>query len=294
MKQPKVTLEQWQSFKAVVDEGSFARAAEALNKSQSTISYAISKLEEQLPAPVLAIEGRKAVLTEEGKVLYRRACQLLDLALNVEQTASCLADGWETQLTISIESIVPTPLVLRAIQQFSNDIPQTRITLLDTTLSGTIETLLEKTADIVLTAQIPPGFLGTQITDVTMIPVAHANHPLCRAKKPLSQQDLQQHRQIVVRDSGTKRNLDAGWLGAEQRLTVSHFSQTLQALLLGIGFSFVPQHLIEKELQQGTIKLLNLEEDVARKIPIFLVKSMPDDGGPAVKEMSNLLKSVFQ
>lgn len=293
MKQSKVSLEQWQAFIAVVDEGSFAKAADALNKSQSTISYAISKLEEQLPAPVLTIEGRRAVLTDEGKVLYRKASQLIDLALNVEQVASCLAEGWETQLTINMESIVPASLVLRAIQQFSNDIPQTRITLVESTLSGSTEALLEKKADIVLTGRPPPGFLGAQITDVEMIPVAHSNHPLSRAKKPLSLQDLQQYRQIVVRDSGTKRNQDAGWLGSEQRLTVSHFSQTLQALLFGLGFSFAPKHIVEDQINAGVLKELQLQENYGRKIPIYLIQSMLETEGPAVKEMSKIIKYVF-
>ena len=57
---PKISLEQWAAFKAVVDEGSFAKAAEALNKSQSAVSYAIAKLEEQLPTPVLTQQGRRA------------------------------------------------------------------------------------------------------------------------------------------------------------------------------------------------------------------------------------------
>lgn len=294
MKHTKISLEQWQSFKAVVDEGSFAKAAEALNKSQSTVSYAISKLEEQLPTPLLTIEGRKAVLTEEGKVMYRRASQLLDLAISVEQTAVSLAEGWETQLTIDVESIVPINKVLQAIQMFMEKAPQTRITLLETTLSGTVETLLDKKADLVLTGQLPPGFLGTQITEIKMIPVAHANHPLNREKKPLNQQDLQQHRQIVVRDSGTKRNLDAGWLGAEQRLTLSHFSHTLQALIAGMGFSFVPEHLIEKELSSGTLKQLNLTDNAERTIPIYILKSLPDNEGPAIREFIKIVKEVFK
>ena len=65
MKSPRISLEQWAAFKAVVDEGSFARAAEALNKSQSSVSYAIAKLNEQLPSPVLELYGRIAVLTAD-------------------------------------------------------------------------------------------------------------------------------------------------------------------------------------------------------------------------------------
>lgn len=60
---PRISLEQWAAFKAVVDEGSYAKAAEMLNKSQSAISYAISRLNDLLPSPALVLEGRKAVLS---------------------------------------------------------------------------------------------------------------------------------------------------------------------------------------------------------------------------------------
>ena len=53
MRTPRISLDQWAAFKAVVDAGSFALAAEALNKSQSSVSYAIARLQEQLPRPVL-------------------------------------------------------------------------------------------------------------------------------------------------------------------------------------------------------------------------------------------------
>ena len=294
MKQAKVSLEQWQAFKAVVDEGSFSKAAEALNKSQSTISYAVSKLEEQLPTPVLTMEGRKAVLTEQGKVLYRKATQLLELALNIEQTAIFLADGWESQLTIDIDSVVPVDRILQAINEFIARAPQTRITLLESTLSGTVQTLLEKKADIVITGHLPTGFLGPKISKITMLPVAHANHPLARSKAPLTQDDLEQYRQIVVRDSGTKRNLDAGWLGAEQRLTVSSFYHSLQALISGIGFAFVPDHLVENQLKAGKLKKLNITGEPDLEVPLYLLKSVSDNEGPAVAEMTRLLEKFFK
>jgi len=44
----KTTLAQWRALQAVVDEGSFARASLALNRSQSSVSYAVSRLEESL------------------------------------------------------------------------------------------------------------------------------------------------------------------------------------------------------------------------------------------------------
>ncbi len=48
MASPRITLDQWQALMAVVDAGSYAKAAEVLHKSQSSLTYAVQKLESLL------------------------------------------------------------------------------------------------------------------------------------------------------------------------------------------------------------------------------------------------------
>ena len=91
MRGPRVTLEQWRTLMAVVDCGGYAQAAESLFKSQSSISYTVAKLQEQLGMELLQIEGRKAVLTPAGEALLSRSRQLIDHALELELVASSLA-----------------------------------------------------------------------------------------------------------------------------------------------------------------------------------------------------------
>ena len=69
----KVTLEQWRAFLAVVDAGGYARAAEVLNKSQSSVSYAVAQLEAALDVKVFQLQGRKAVATPAGDRQHRLA-----------------------------------------------------------------------------------------------------------------------------------------------------------------------------------------------------------------------------
>ena len=89
----KTTLEQWRMLKAVVEHGGFAQAAEAVHKSQSTINHAVHKLQDRLDLPLLELKGRKAHLTEAGKLMLRRAEQLLDQAAQLEDVAASLAAG---------------------------------------------------------------------------------------------------------------------------------------------------------------------------------------------------------
>ncbi|MCP3291660.1 helix-turn-helix domain-containing protein, partial [Aeromonas hydrophila] len=66
MFRPKSTFEQWRIFQAVVDCGGYAQAAEALNKSQSSLNHAVAKLQQSLGVALLEVRGRKAVLTPAG------------------------------------------------------------------------------------------------------------------------------------------------------------------------------------------------------------------------------------
>jgi len=292
MKLPKISLEQWAAFKVVVEEGSFARAAEVLNKSQSSISYAIARLEDRLPTPVLVQSGRKAELTETGKILYRRATRLLDAAVDVEIAASIMAKGWEPQVTVGVDQLIDMSPVLCGLERFSLQSSSTRIILLESSLSGTDELLLERRADIVLTPNVLPGYLGKPLTQVQMIPVAHPNHPLLKFKR-VHIADLQQHRQIVLKDTGTHREKNAGWLDAEQRWTVSHFSTSIKILKAGFGFAFLPDKMISEELASGQLKVISLAEGQRGKLNLYLVMPAQEDAGPATKALARELVKSF-
>src|SRR5262245_51518486 len=100
--EPRVTLEQWQALVAVVDAGSYAKASEKLHKSQSSVTYAVQKLQAQLGVKAFEITGRKATLTPTGQILYRRARVLLEEAESAEKTAKSLSAGWEAEIRIAV------------------------------------------------------------------------------------------------------------------------------------------------------------------------------------------------
>ena len=236
----KITLDQWRALIAVVEAGGYAQAAEALDKSQSAISYAIQKLETALDVRVFRLEGRKAALTESGDILYRRAQALVEEAGRLERSAISLARGVEAQLVVAVDAIFPLHILLPCFDAFSHEFPETRIELLETVLSGTDEALLRHEADIAITPRLPAGFLGDILMRARFVAVAHPDHPLHALGRPVTLQDMRHHRQLVVRDSGS-RSLDVGWLGAEQRWTLGHQSTSILAATLGLGFAWYPE-----------------------------------------------------
>src|SRR3970040_684335 len=175
---PRITLEQWRALLAVVDAGGYARAAEALNKSQSSVTYAVQKLESLLGVKAFEIQGRKAVLTRTGQLLYRRAGVLMDEASAIERSARALSAGWEAEIRIAVEIVFPTWLLLQCLDRFRKESPLTRIELIESVLGGTAEAILQGQADLAISPQVPVGFLGDPLMRLRAIPVAHPDHSL--------------------------------------------------------------------------------------------------------------------
>src|SRR5437867_2306027 len=219
--EPRVTLEQWQAFLAVVEKSGYAQAAAALHKSQSAVTYAVQKVESLLGIKAFEIQGRKAVLTPAGEVLYRRARILVEEAVALERGAAGMTPDWKPELRLAVEVVFPTWLLLRCLAEFAETRPDTWIELYETVLGGTDEALLQGQVDLAISSHIPPGFLGDPLLRLRFVAVAHPDHPLHRLGRELTHRDLRRHRQLVIRDSGIQRTRQGGWLGAEQRWTVS-------------------------------------------------------------------------
>lgn len=285
----KVSLEQWHALIAVVDEGGYAQAAEAMNKSQSAVSYAIQKLETQLQLKVLTLKGRKSVLTPVGKTLYQRAKHLLDDALLLEDAGQQLASGVEAKVSLAVDTLFPIAKVIKALEQCCQAYPATQFEIFETTLSGASEALLNGTADLAISSIAPPGMLGEPCAEIELTAVAHHQHPLHLLKRDLNWQDLRKHRQLVVRDSAQKENRDSGWLGAEQRLTVSQGDTALSVLKSGLAYSWAPIALLQDELASGLIKPLPLKQGRSRFVALSLIYSDRDYAGPATRLLGQQL-----
>ncbi len=118
VKIPRSTLEQWQVLQAIVECGGYAQAAEALHRSQSSVSYMVAKLQEQLGVELLEIDGRRARLTKNGEALLNKARELLGDAFQLEQLAGSLAEGWEPQVSIAVDSLFPVELLVQVLREF--------------------------------------------------------------------------------------------------------------------------------------------------------------------------------
>jgi len=286
----QATLEQWRMFEAVVRHGGFAQAAAAVHKSQSSINHAVHKLQHQLGLELLEVKGRKAELTEAGHTMLRRAQQLLAQAQQIEDAANCLVKGEEAELRVAVDETYPTTCLANAFQRFGEDYPSTRIQLFETILSGGPEKLATGEVDLLISASVPEGLVGEPLLQVEFVALAHPDHPLHQIGRTVFLDDLAQHRQIVVRDSTRGKRTDSGWLGAEQRWTVSHLASSIDMVCSGTGFAWLPMSRAASAVQRGLLRELPLERGARRVTTLYLTHANQDRIGPAARHLASILE----
>lgn len=279
----KATLEQWRMFKAVVEAGGFNQAAQIVHKSQSSVHHAVQKLENALGVTLFENDGRKVRLTQAGELMLRRASFVLDEALKLEAVAASLQSGIETQLRIAVDIIFPSEILYRVLSRVSEEYPELRIEVMETVLSGSNDLLRQGEVDIGISPFPLTNGFSEDLCEIEFLLVAHPDHPLHQFNRPLRNEDLKAHRQIVVRDSSTERKVDAGWLGAEQRWTVSHIRTSLDMIRRGLGYAWLPVAMIQDALQDGSLSPLPLERGAARRALLNLSFEDGDKLGPAAR-----------
>jgi DNA-binding transcriptional LysR family regulator len=288
MANPRITLEQWRALQAVVESGGYAQAAETLHKSQSTLTYAVQKIERLLGVKIFEIRGRKAVLTEAGQVLYRRAKSLLEDAATLERGAADMAKQWQPEIRIAVEILYPTWLLLESLAEFAKERPETRLEIFETVMTGTEEMLAQGQVDLAIGSQTG-GAAGATLVPIRAIAVAHPRHPLHQLGRPLTDGDLKRHRRIFIRDTSTQRQREVQ--GVELRWTVSNKATSIRAVTMGLGFAWLPVDWIGEELRAGTLKPLRLKSGAERRGELYLAIADPDFPSRDVARLAEIIRT---
>lgn len=283
-----IKLEQINAFVVVSEFGGVNAAAEKLFKSPSTISHALSKLQETLGIALFERQGRQLYLTEQGSTLLKQARVLLDEKQTFLNIAQHLQQDRRGEIALAVDAICPHGLLLDALRDFAEQFPLCQLNLHEGVLSGAEEQLLNGQADICVAYRVPQGFLGERLMDITFVPVVHISHPLAH-ESSISSRTLMAQRQVVISDSGSRDKVDSGWLKATQRWSVSSMHTAIEIIYSGMAFGWIPQHLIDKGLSSGELIRLQLKSGGEKSTSLFI--TLADESCVMSLALAGMLKS---
>lgn len=263
-----ITLDALKVLDAIERNKSFSAAADELFRVPSAISYTVNKLEDELGVALFDRSKRKAELTAVGKMMIEQGRLILQATDELTNIVKQSANGWELELRICLDSILLFGPIYTLISQFQITYPWINIKISEEMFGGTWDSLKANRCDLIIGATGEAhsnDYHSVEIGEVNFVFTVSSDHPLSKAKQPLSQSLIKKYPSIVVADSS--RNLpgrSAGLLDGQVRITVPSVDKKIEAHNLGIGVGYLPVHRIKQALVSGQLVTLSLQEPEKR------------------------------
>ncbi|HVR51587.1 MAG TPA: LysR substrate-binding domain-containing protein [Pseudorhodoferax sp.] len=258
------TFRQLRVFSEVARHLSFARAAQALHLTPPAVTMQVKELEGHVGLPLFERNGRQVALTTVGEYMLVHARRILATLKDAEDTAARLQKLEAGTLSIGMVSTAKyfLPHLLAA---FRREHPGVEIRLAVGNREQLVRMLHANEVDIAVMGR-PPKELATRAEPFAAHPhvfVAAADHPLARVT-PLPVQALAEQ-DFIVREpgSGTRAAMERFLTDANVQLRVSMemaSNETIkQAVMAGMGMSFLSLHTLGLELDNRLIALLDVQ-----------------------------------
>lgn len=251
-----VTLDQLRTFIAAAEEGSFSAAGRKLRRAQSVVSHTLANLEAQLGVSLFARSGRYPQLTEEGQSLLRDARAVADHMDDFKARARSIREGLEPELSAAMDVMYPMPAITHAVGQCRELFPTTPLRLYVEALGGVVQPVLDGSCRIGVIGSlptVPDELVAEPLVLVPFATVVSPQHPLAKARKPLSSGELSKHVQLVLTD---RTPLSSGRnFGVISPLTwrLADLGAKHAFLRAGFGWGHMPVHMVQEELDQGQL-----------------------------------------
>lgn len=235
-------------FSVVAEELNFTRAAKRLCMSQPPLSNQIKALEEELGTPLFLRGGRTLQLTEAGKVLYRRASQLLDLAERTQEEVSSLAMGLSGTLCLgSVAGLAPF-LAARWLAGFREEYPLVRFEIVNGSSDDIIDQIQRGYIELgLIAAPYDDEHLeGIPVGDEPWCAIMSRRNPLAaEPEKPLPLKELA-GQPLIVPHRRSRVDEIRSWFqqaGAEPTIIGEHsnYVDVLAMASADVGISIFPQ-----------------------------------------------------
>jgi DNA-binding transcriptional LysR family regulator len=292
-----VSLDQLRTFIAAVDEGSFSAASRKLLRSQSVVSETVSNLEGQIGVPLFDRSGRYPKLTSAGAVLLADARNIITGVDLLKARAKGMAVGLEPELSVVVDVFYPIDAITQVAQEFRQHYPGVPLRIYVEALGAAIQPVLDGRCSVGIVGslpEIPDNFTNERLSNVSFLMVAASDHPLSSYRGKIPKEVLGKHTQIVLTD---RSELSAGReLGVMSPTTwrLADLFAKHHFLLNGLGWGGMPLHAVRKDLEEGRLAVLAIEDVPPGGLnltmsAVWQTKSPP---GPAGRWFIDRLKGI--
>jgi LysR family transcriptional regulator, low CO2-responsive transcriptional regulator len=258
-----VSLRQLRVFEAAAAHQSFSKAAEALHLTQPGVSMHIKELETNAGLPLFERIGKKLYITEAGQELLGRAREILRALKEAEDALDGLKGLRRGRINLAVVSTAKY-FVPRLLARFRADYPQLEIRLAVNNRNSVIEQLVANDVDLAIMGRSPQS-LDTVAEPFAQNPhviIAAPDHPLARRRRIAVEAVAKET--FIVREPGSGTRLamqqffeDRGMM-CQVGMEMASNETIKQAVMAGMGLSFISRHTIDLEIQTRRLVVLDV------------------------------------
>jgi len=281
---PKLTIKisYIENFLKIVELGSFTKAADKLNISQSAISQQIEALEKYFSAKLFIRSNKGVFLTEEGKILLKRAKPIIDNLNLAKAEINERLEGLGGILKISSSTVPGEHILPIYFTQFKKEKPNVKFQVEINDTATSFNKLINKEVDLAAVGSLLKYDDIVEyiiLAEEELVFIVSTDHDLAK-KKSITIYDIIKYPYIAREStSGTRyeseRILESMGVPIEKMKIFCELSSTesiLTAVSEGIGFSLISSIAAQKMEAAGLIKILPFPKKVPNKRTLYLVR----------------------
>ena len=254
------------TFLRVADLGGFTRAASELGYSQSTVSFQIKQLEEELGTPLFERVRHTVTLTERGREVLMYAQQITKLEKEMKMSASSDMPA-EGLVRLTAPSSLAPILLGSAYPEFRRRYPGIALKIIEADTQEMFRLINHNEADIMLTLDnhiYSSEYILSYESQIGVHFIAQAGHPLADAGSVTLEELLRESFMLTERGMSYRRLLDEQLAARSLEITPvleSGNAYQLCALVAqGVGISFLPDHVTADAVSNGSVVTLNVPD----------------------------------
>ena len=291
-------LSQLQSFIEAANSGSFRGAARAMYLSQPSLSGRIRALERELRTPLFHRLGRGVRLTEAGEAFRPFVEQALETLDHGKEAVRNTQESQRQTITIGSARIIGTYILPPTLERFQRRFPGVAARIRTGRSSDVIEMVANGVVDIGLSRGLDhPEVFSIHLYDEPIVLATYPDHPFAErgyayiwevARQPLILYDPSSTYFLLINQACR----EAGIVPQIETM-LDNIEATKRMVALGLGISFLPHSAILTEIEQGTLRYIELKGDQHVHLPTHVLVRRAQHYSAPLLDFLRLLRDIY-
>ncbi|MCJ2377969.1 LysR family transcriptional regulator [Vibrio sp. ZSDZ34] len=239
-------------FALTADHGSLTKVAHLMGKTRTSLSMALSSLEDELGVELFERTRNRLVLNDAGEALLPDCRNILNMAESLYSKAEQFRQGDSDKIRIAYDDTLPSTFWRKQLVALSDAFPHVSLTAIKASSPDIPSLVKDNHVDLayglVFSSGDDPMVKVRALHRIRMMAVCSPKHPLAKLNNVTST-DISAHRQIIQSHLYEEIHEDFKPISSST-ISFSNYQEMLEAVIDNLGWAIIPETLVKQELRQ--------------------------------------------